>query len=391
MRKYDSLNSLGIAGFAICLFSPLTALDIGFQMSFFCVCGILILAKPLTRLLSKFIPYKIASLIALSLSAQIGILPLAASFGAVVNILSVFANLLIVPAFSFIYPFLFIVAMLSTFLPFMGYLLKIVDYLLVAVSAVAIFFGNSGLSFTTSPFKTSIISMYFITLMGIGKYVMRKSLVKFAVFSVMAFVMTLTFGLFLIPAKKENSVVIVGNNYSASVILENDSGERVVIGESYMLSRYQTAYDVKSIDYFVATEYLSNQSFENLAECGVKTFISDSKNNQNEEIMILDSDKDYSFGEYKVRFVESNGERIGVFLAFADYKIFVASKEEIDYNSVVMKEISPNFVFANGEKTDNDFLLVTNNYSSSADYTIFSDGNMKLKFNGQNWLKRGID
>ena len=103
-RRYDSLNSMGIAGFLILLFSPLSAFDIGFLMSIACVCGIVLLYPMFCNLFKKFMPNIIAQYIAISLSAQLAILPFLALFSSNLNLLSFIINLFIVPIFSIVFP-----------------------------------------------------------------------------------------------------------------------------------------------------------------------------------------------------------------------------------------------------------------------------------------------
>jgi len=390
-RRYDSLNSLGVAGFVICLFSPLTALDIGFQMSFFCVCGIIILSPTITKFLAKFIPYKIASLIALSISAQIGIMPMLASFSVQVNILSIFANLIVVPLFSIIYPVLFLTSLFATFIPFMGSLLCITDYALVAVNAIANFFASANLSFSTSPFKTAISALYFITVMAVGKFVMTKSVVKFAIFSVLLFIMTLTFGLYLIPIKSENAIYFIGNKTSASVILENNKGQRLVVGESFMLNRFISAYNIKNIDGFVALDYLGNEDMENLSLQGVKRFLGDENNKNNDNFTILTDNSFYLLGEYKIKFVSDGQNDLGVNITFGHYNIFVATNDKIDYTNSEINEISPNIVFAKSVIDGNYAFDVVTQLPNSKKYSLSQKGNMKFVLNGEKFVMRGID
>ena len=390
MRRYDSLNSLGIAGFSICLFSPLTALDIGFQMSFFCVAGIIILSPTLTKLFAKFIPYKIASLIALTISAQIGILPITATFGATVNILSIFANLIVVPMFSVIYPILFLVSFIATLLPFMGKLLVVVNFLLNMVNSIANFFASANLSFSTSPFKTAIISLYFITVMTIGKFVMTKTFVKFAMFSIMAFILTLTFGLFLIPSQSTNSVIYVGDKTSASVVIENTQGQRLVVGESYLLSRYLSSYDINVVDGFISTQYLGDEDMEELMEAGVQTFIGNDNGETNPNIITLQNDTFYSLGEYKIKFVSGGGKTAGVLITFDQNDIFVATDDEIDYNILSSKEIKPDIVFAKSGSGEHNFICATQ-IESESNYNISQYGNMKFILGDDKIIMRGID
>ncbi len=55
-RRYDNLTSVGFAGILILLFSPLSACDVGFLMSFFCVLSIFVLSPIFTNLLQNIFP-----------------------------------------------------------------------------------------------------------------------------------------------------------------------------------------------------------------------------------------------------------------------------------------------------------------------------------------------
>lgn len=390
MRKYDNLNSLGIAGFAICLFSPLSALDIGFQMSFFCVASIFMISPILTRLLAKVVPYKISSLLALSISAQIGIIPIIASFGANLNIFSILANLIVVPLFSIIYPILFLLSFFSTFLPFLSPLLCIVDYLLIFVNLMASFFGNSFLTLEISSFKTAIAVIYFVIIFVFGRYLMTKPLIKFACLSMLVLVMTITYGLYLIPKQNKDIVAYVGTKTQASVVIENSKGQRLAVGESYMLSRYLTEYNIGDIDGFIALDYLGNEDMEKLSEFGVDSFMGDFNNAENSNFTILKGNTHYSFGDYQIRFVVEENKDLGVSVTFNGHSIFVASCEKIDYNSLVQMGISPELVFA--KETENcRENVVTASQLVGDGFSISQNGNMSFYYSNGFWNMRGID
>ncbi len=391
-RRYDSLNSLGVAGFVLCLFSPLTALDIGFQMSFFCIAGIIMLSPILTRLFSKFIPNKIASLLALSISAQVGLLPITAVFGVKVSFLSIFANLLVVPAFSVIYPFLFLISFLSTIIPFIGPLLSIADYSFIAVNAIANFFGSAIMYFELSSFKSSITALYFIAIMIVGKFVMTKALAKFALFSVVILLATVTFGLYLVPTPATDSVAIVGNKTSSSVIVENKLGERLVVGNNYLLGRYLSAYDVKKVDGFIALKYMGDEDMGELSEKGVQNFFGNKENEGNKGFVFLEDNTVNSIGAFKICFIVENAKTLGVGVTYEGNKIFVASSGDINYNSNIIEEFSPNLVIGQGKPNFNrDITFVSTNSAGENYFSLVKDGNMKLIHNGNNWSMRGID
>ncbi len=104
-RRYDSLSAVGLAGILILLFRPLYTFDIGFQLSFGCVIGIIIFGKSVYRFLrtpiKKFtLPKCIAVPLATTISSQFLILPILLSNFEGVSFLTLFINLLILPIFT---------------------------------------------------------------------------------------------------------------------------------------------------------------------------------------------------------------------------------------------------------------------------------------------------
>ena len=171
-RKYDGLSCLGLAGFVLCLTRPLTGLDIGFQMSVFCVMAIFVLMPILTNLFKKVVPEKIASLLAVSISSQVGILPMLCLMGGKINLLSVFANLIIVPTFSLLYPVLFVISMLGTFLPFLGKLLIVLDFAFIAIFAIASFFALSPLKINLKEMDFAKVLLFYLIFFVLSDYFM---------------------------------------------------------------------------------------------------------------------------------------------------------------------------------------------------------------------------
>ena len=102
-RKPSSLNALGAAALALVVARPGCIFDLGFQLSFAAVGGILLLHEPLLRQLRRPLvrlgPWadRLAAPVALSVSAQAGVAPfLVAVFGEI-SVVSPVANLAAVP------------------------------------------------------------------------------------------------------------------------------------------------------------------------------------------------------------------------------------------------------------------------------------------------------
>lgn len=95
-REPDMLNNLFLAAFSILLFRPLDLFDVGFQLSFGAVVGIILFAERFKKWL-KFLPGWMAAGISVTLSAQLGVWPIIAYYFNNFSIVALIANLFLVP------------------------------------------------------------------------------------------------------------------------------------------------------------------------------------------------------------------------------------------------------------------------------------------------------
>ena len=143
-RKYDGLSALSAAAFLILVINPLTLFDAGFLLSVSAVCAIFLLQRPLNRLLMP-LPKALRSAAAVTLSAQIGVVPVLAAFYGQLPILGLLLNLLVVPAVSFAYIWLLAVLPLVGVLPFLSFLYRVPDGILYGATAVVAALSLTGL------------------------------------------------------------------------------------------------------------------------------------------------------------------------------------------------------------------------------------------------------
>ncbi|SCX95114.1 ComEC/Rec2 family competence protein [Alkaliphilus peptidifermentans] len=95
-RSYDSINSLAFIAFIVLVINPITLFSVSFQLSFMATLSILILYPMLNKLLWR-IPTLIRKLLAVTLAAQIGTMPIMAYHFRQISIIAPLSNLLIVP------------------------------------------------------------------------------------------------------------------------------------------------------------------------------------------------------------------------------------------------------------------------------------------------------
>ena len=97
-RETDIITSLSFAAVILLVFSPITLFNMGFQLSFAATFSLILFYKHIKKLLSfKFIPKYLTDLLAVTLSAQLGVLPITAFYFNKISLISVFTNIVVVP------------------------------------------------------------------------------------------------------------------------------------------------------------------------------------------------------------------------------------------------------------------------------------------------------
>ncbi len=120
-KQYDGLTSLGVAGLIILFFKPLYALDLGFQLSFGSVLGIMCFSRLFTMALCKCkFPRKVADAMAITLASYVGTLPFTLNAFGELSWIGVISNILLVPLFGIIFSVAFIVMLICLAMPFLS-------------------------------------------------------------------------------------------------------------------------------------------------------------------------------------------------------------------------------------------------------------------------------
>jgi len=98
-RPYDGLHALAVVGIVSLLVNPLSLFTVSFQLSFTATASIILLYPKFTKIL-MFFPNFLRSLVAVTLAAQLGTLPLMAYYFGQISIISIVANLLLMPTMA---------------------------------------------------------------------------------------------------------------------------------------------------------------------------------------------------------------------------------------------------------------------------------------------------
>lgn len=123
MNRYpDRLTLLGTSMLVVLLVNPLYAHSAGFVLSFCAMLGILLYANPLKKKM-RFLPHSLRSLVAVTLTAQLGVLLPTAAYFHHLPLYSLLTNLLIVPLVGSVLIPLYVVLLPVSLVPLAGQLL----------------------------------------------------------------------------------------------------------------------------------------------------------------------------------------------------------------------------------------------------------------------------
>lgn len=172
-RQAQDWRMLVFAAFLMCLQNPLVLkYDLGFQLSFLAVAGLIFLSPIIDKFLARFLKEKMnyfRELLSATLSAQIFVLPILFFTAQYFSIFSILANILIIPimpiclALGFIYCFLF-------FIPFVHNLIVILLYPFISfLLLIAKIFSSAPAINFSFPFYLVIVSYILI-----GVFVFKK-------------------------------------------------------------------------------------------------------------------------------------------------------------------------------------------------------------------------
>lgn len=397
-KCYDNLNTLGLAGIIILLYSPLSALDVGFLMSFFCVLGIFIVYPLLSSVGNKILPKFIAESLAVSLSAQIGVLPFMAIMYSDFNFLSIFANLLIIPMFSVLYPFLFACTFLVMVMPFLGFLLKVCGFGFDIISLISSFFSTTNFVVSLEAFNIFLVGLIFILLFLASRYFMVNKRAKIVCCSSVFALICVTCAIFSIPMPTKQTIVY-GYNYSQSVLLlTNKSGESVIVDPTYY-SYTRELLNVCNVKNVEIAFVLQNSTIliDTMDKIGVNNIVRCDGGQGYDNEQLIDTNIQGRIGGFSFEYKSYNQRLLGLEIAFDDIKIFVLrdinqtdvalnTVTETDYDVVILGRHD-----AYAEKFQNCKCVLTYYENKNADFSFLKNGNMACDINGKNLKWRCID
>lgn len=125
-QRGDSLPALGFAIAAVVAIDPWQSRDPGFALSVLATAGLLILAPRITAYLQRWLPQKVAAVIAIPIAALALCLPIIVALSGYISAISIVANIVAAPFVAPITIVGFVAALISPLSPWLAHLLIVV-------------------------------------------------------------------------------------------------------------------------------------------------------------------------------------------------------------------------------------------------------------------------
>ncbi len=236
-KKSSIFNSLAVSAFVLLCYNPYFLWDVGFQLSYLAVVGIVVFQKPIYNLF--YIKNKqldrVWKLMAISLGAQILTFPICIYYFHQFPNLFLITNIIAVPLSGIIlYAEIFLVAF--SWIPFAAeYLGKISGWLVWLMNKI-ILYVNSFSFAVWDKIPSNILSTWLLyaVVVGISAWLINKNkqLLRFSLFALLAFVMIHTHGKWQIENQKKIIVYNVPQHQAIDLVNANSYK---FIGDSALL------------------------------------------------------------------------------------------------------------------------------------------------------------
>ena len=222
LREKDSISSLMVSGIIILILMPYSIYDVSFLLSFSSVLSIILLNPIIMEKFSKVLPKWLVAALSVSLSAQIGTIPIVIYYFNTLNLMSIITNVLIAPIFSVVPIIGIILALFGGVLEFTSFItgplvsimLKIID----VMSRVSSFL-------IPDPSVLSIIAYY------VGVAIVFLKMKKFK-FVNLIFVLVLSYFILITPYYFSNNkakIYFLDVGQGDSIFIQTNDGKNILI------------------------------------------------------------------------------------------------------------------------------------------------------------------
>ncbi len=236
-RQSSIYNSLAASAFVMLCYNPYYLWDVGFQLSYFAVVGIIIFQKPIYNLIyvkNKWID-KVWQLVAVSLAAQVLTFPICIYYFHQFPNLFLITNIIAVPL-STIILFAEIALVAFAWIPFVGaYLGKAVAWLVWLMNKVILMVNDVSFAvWDRIPATAFTTWLLYIVVIGVAVWLLNKNklLLKISLFSLLAFTIAQVYGKWQIASQRKLIVYNVPQHQAIDFI---DGNNYQFVGDSALL------------------------------------------------------------------------------------------------------------------------------------------------------------
>lgn len=255
-RKQDTLNSISVSLLIILIFNPYAIMDIGLQLSYLGTLGILFLNKIITNFLNIFLSKKIATMLAVTISAQIMIFPVMIIKFNIISTMFILSNIVAVPLAGIIillgYINIFIAYICMPLGKFIGIFLNLTVQLLISIAKYTAILPFSTITVTTPNIIFLFEYYIFIYCICVKKhikiviYIIISTIIVFSIINIIHKPLKIHF----VDVGQGDCTVITTTSRRNIVI---DTGEKENVVVKYLLDR-----KIKNVDFLIISHFDSD-------------------------------------------------------------------------------------------------------------------------------------
>ncbi len=265
-RRYDGLSSVSIALILILLIFPLQIFTVGFQLSFVVVLGILLLAKPISKLF-KFLPLKIAQSLGAVIAAQLASIPICLLAFSQFSAIAIIINLIFIPIVTIIYILLLIMTLIGGIFSIAPITLFIPKYILMFVNMCIQAFDFE--IFMIGGFSLGIFTIFYYLAMIIPSGILNlKGLTKI-IATIVCVIITITGSAITTSVhNNEQKLFVVGSSSVCASVIKTEQENTLILSDvsrvysTGRLKRIANIHGVKDIENVVILNGLNEDRQE---------------------------------------------------------------------------------------------------------------------------------
>jgi competence protein ComEC len=248
-REYDLPSAVSFAALVTLFYNPLLLFSVGFQLSYVSTLVLVYAYRPLEQLLGYLrFPRLLRSALAVTIAAQVGVLPLCIYYFHHLPAGALIFNLLLLPVIAFVVGFGLAGALLSLILPLPGEiilwavrpLLELMIYITGFSSLPGFYIALSPPGVLTLIFYYSLLTLALIIYYQWESLSIKKNelfvllpekrlIIRATAFMIALFTLAIIWSGILFPAKQELKVTYIDVGQGASAMIETPCGKVILI------------------------------------------------------------------------------------------------------------------------------------------------------------------